>query len=134
MKKRTLVALVAGLAVFASTFAFAATLGGLTSGEVGANNVLVAACDTDGVTTSYSAATWDATDSRYEVASVTVSGVNDACDGDVMKVTLATSANVQLSEGTLSPIPTSAATSFAVSLTAAVAASSVANVHVVIGS
>jgi hypothetical protein len=133
MKKRTLVALVAGLAVFASTFAFAATLGGLTSGEVGANNTVVAACDTDGVTTSYAAAAWDTTDKRYEVASVTVSGVNDACDGDNLKVTAADSSNVSLSEGTLA-IPTSAATSFSVSLAAAVAASSVANVHVVIGS
>jgi hypothetical protein len=134
MKKRTLVALVAGLAVFASTFAFAATLGGLTSGEVGANNVLVAACDTDGVTTSYASATWDATDEVYEVGSVTVSGVNDACDGDVLKVTLADGTGAQLSEGTLNPIPTSAATSFSVSLAASVAASSVTNVHVVIGS
>jgi hypothetical protein len=135
MKKRTLVALVAGLAVFASTFAFAATLGGLTSGEVGANNVLVAACDTDGVSTSYSGATWDATDERYEVGSVTVSGINNACDGDVLKVTLADSGGAQLSEGTLNPIPTDGAvTSYAVSLSAAVAATSVENVHVVIGS
>jgi hypothetical protein len=133
MSKRTIVALIAGLSVFATTFAFAATLGGLTSGEVGANNTAVAACDTDGVSASYAAASWDATDKRYEVGSVTVSGVSDACDGDVLKVTVADSSGASLSEGTLNPIPTSAATSFSVGLGAAVAASAVSNVHGVTG-
>lgn len=133
MTKRTLVALIAGLAVFATTFAFAATLGGLTSGDVGANNTVVAACDTDGVSTSYSAASWDATDERYEVASVSVDGVSDSCDGDTLKVTLTDSGGAQLSEGTLA-IPTSAATSHTVNLSAAVSAEQVLGVHVVIGS
>lgn len=133
MRKRTLVALVAGLAVFATTFAFAATLGGLTSGEVGANNTVVAACDTNGVTTSYSAASWDATDQRYEVSQVTVGDVNDACDGDTLKVTLTDSGGAQLAEGTL-VIPTDASTSHTVSLGSAVAATAVEGVHVVIGS
>lgn len=132
--KHIFLPIVAGLTVFVATFAFAATLGGLTSGEVGAQNTAVSACDTDGVSTSYSAAAWDATDKRYELRQVTVSGVSDACDGDVLKVTVTDSAGVQLSEGTLNPIPASTATSFAITLAASVAASSVEGVHVVIGS
>lgn len=133
MNKRILAALVAGLAVFASTFAFAAGLGGLTSGQVGAQNTAVAACDADGVSASYSSPAWDGTDDRYEVSTVTVSGVADACDGATLKVTLNDSSNNQVGEGTLA-IPTSAATSFAVSMTTVPAASAVTGVHVVIGS
>ena len=78
--KRTLIAVFAGLIVFAGVFAMAASLGGITSNDVGADNTTVASCDTNGVTTSY-ATGWDATDKRYEITSVTVGGVNDACDG-----------------------------------------------------
>lgn len=133
MRKRTLVALVAGLAVFAGTFAFAATLGGLTTGQIGAQNVSVAACDADGVSSSYSSPTWDATDSRYEISTVTVSGVADTCDGSNLKVTLINSSNVSQGEGTLA-IPTSVATSFAVPIGTPAAASAVTGVHVAIGS
>lgn len=131
--KRTIIALLSGLAVFGGALAMAATLGGLTSGKVGADNTTVASCDSDGVTTSYSAAAWDSTDKRYEVGSVTVSGVSDTCDGSTMKVSLTDSSDAQLSEGTLS-IPSSVATSFTVSLTSAVSASATSGVHVVIGS
>lgn len=130
MNKRTLVAVLAGLSVFGGAFAFAATLGGITTASVGANNVAIAACDTDGVNTTYTSA-WDATDKRYEVSQVTVSGVSDSCDGQTMKVSLTDSADAQLSEGTLA-IPTSGATSFNVSLGSAVAATAASGVHVII--
>jgi hypothetical protein len=68
------------------------------------------------------------------VASVTVSGVADTCDGDVMKVSVTDSTGAQISEGTLSPIPTSAATSFNVSLGSAASAADILGVHVSIGS
>lgn len=134
MNKRTLIAVVAGLLVFAGAFAFAAGFGGFTTGDVGAANTAVAACDTDGVSTSYSASSWDPTDKKYEVASVTVSGVADTCDGDVMKVSVTDSTGAQISEGTLSPIPTSGATSFNVSLGSAASAADILGVHVSIGS
>ena len=54
--KRTLIALGAGLTVFAGVFAMAASLGGITSSRVGADNTAVASCDTDGVTTAYATA------------------------------------------------------------------------------
>lgn len=132
MKKRALIAILAGLVVFAGVFAMAASLGGVTSTTVGADNTAVTSCDTDGVTTSY-ATGWDATDKRYEVTSVTVGGVNDACDGQTLSVTLTDAAGTQIGSGTLA-IPTSASTSHTVALTTAPSAKLTEGVHVLIGS
>jgi hypothetical protein len=132
MSKRTILAILAGLLVFASVFALAASLGGITSGKVGADNTVVASCDTDGVTTSY-ATSWDATNKRYGVSSVTVSGVNDACDGETLSVSLTDASGAQLGSGTLA-IPTSAATSFTVTMSPAPSAKLTEGVHVLINS
>jgi hypothetical protein len=130
MKKRTLIAVLAGLLVFSGVFAMAASLGGVTSGKVGADNTVVASCDTDGVTTSY-ATGWDATNKRYAVNSVTVSGVNDACDGQTLGVSLTDASSTQLGSGTLA-IPTSAATAFTVSMSPSPSAKLTEGVHVLI--
>jgi hypothetical protein len=132
MKKRALIAILAGLVVFAGVFAMAASLGGITSTKVGADNTAVTSCDTDGVTSSYATA-WDPTDKRYEVTSVTVGNVNDACDGETLSVSLTDSTGAQIGSGTLA-IPTSAATSHTVSLTTAASAKLTEGVHVLIGS
>ena len=130
MRKRTMIAILAGLLVFASVFAMAASLGGITSNDVGADNTAVASCDTNGVTTAYVTG-WDATDKRYEVTSVTVGGVNDACDGDNLSVSLTNAAGDQIGSGTLT-MPVGAPTSFAVALTTAASAQLTVGVHVVI--
>ena len=130
--KRTLIALGAGLTVFAGVFAMAASLGGITSSRVGADNTAVASCDTDGVTTAYATA-WDATDKRYEVSSVTVGGVNDACDGHTLAVSLTDTSGTQIGSGTLA-IPTSAAVSHTVTLSAAASAKLTEGIHVLISS
>ena len=130
--KRILIAITVGLVVFAGTFAMASSLGGVTSSRVGADNTAVASCDTDGVATAY-ATGWDATDKRYEVTSVTVSSVNDACDGQTLSVTLTDSTGAQIGSGTLA-IPTSVATSHTVALGAAASAKLTEGVHVLISS
>ena len=114
MRKRTVLALLASLIVFGSLYAMAASLGGITSDSIGADSAVVASCDTDGVTSAYVAG-WDPTDKRYEITSVTVGGVADTCDGRNLSVTLTDSSGVQIGSGTLS-IPTSGATSFAVTM------------------
>lgn len=131
MKKRLLIgALVLGT-VFTTVFGFAATLG-VTGTDLGAGNAAVASCDTDGVSTNYDNA-WDATDKRYEVTTVTVTGIADTCDGKLLKVALTDSANAMLGDGSVT-VPTGAGTSATVStLSANPAASAVLNVHVVIG-
>ncbi|MCA1709435.1 MAG: hypothetical protein LC808_41605 [Actinobacteria bacterium] len=117
---------------FGAVYAMAATLGGMTSDKVGADNVAVASCDTDGVTSAYTSA-WDAGDKRYEVSQVIVASVNDACDGQTLKVSLTDSAGVQLGEGSLA-MPTSAATSFTVSVSPAPSAKLTEGVHAIIAS
>lgn len=131
MKKRLVIgALVLGT-VFTTVFGFAATLG-VTGTDLGAGNAAVASCDTDGVTTSYGN-DWDTTDKRYEVTSVTINGIADACDGKTLKVALTDSTNVRLGDGSVT-VPTGAGTTATVStLSANPAASAVLNVHVVIG-
>ena len=112
MRRRIVLALLVSVAVFGSLYAMAASLGGISSGNLGADTSIIASCDTNGVTAAYATA-WDATDKRYEVTSVTIGGVADTCDGQTLNVSLTDSSGAQLASGTLS-IPTSAATSFTV--------------------
>ncbi len=88
-KKRLTVGLV-GLAMFGGVIASAATLGGLTSTGLGANDTVVAACDADGVAIAYTTTPFDSASGsgRYTVTSVTVSGMYAACSGKTLSVTL----------------------------------------------
>jgi hypothetical protein len=127
MRKLTIKTL-AALTAFGAVMAMASTLGGVTPATLGAEDSPVASCDTDGVATSYPSV-WDAADKRYEVASVTVEGVDDACDGLTVKVTLTDSAGDALSEGTLA-IPTDGVVDHTVTLAAGVSTEAVEQVHV----
>ena len=130
MRKRTILALIVSLAVFGSLYALAATLGGITSDSVGADSAVVASCDTNGVTTAYVTG-WDATDERYEITSVTVGGVADTCDGRTLSVNLTDPTGAQIGSGTLS-IPSSVATSFAVTMSTAASAELTEGVNILI--
>jgi hypothetical protein len=132
MKKRTLIAVLAAMVVFGSVYAFAASLTSVTTAKVGAGNSAVASCDTDGVSTSYTSA-WDATDKRYEISSVTVSGISDTCDGQTANVSVNDSSDDSLGTGNAA-IPVGAGTSVSVSLGAAVSAEAASNIHVLIAS
>jgi uncharacterized membrane-anchored protein len=132
MRKRKIIATLVAFVVFCSVYAMAASLGGVTSNAVGADDVAVAACDSDGISSAYTTA-WDATDKRYEVTAVTVSGVDDACDGQTLSVSLTDTAGVQLGTGSVA-IPSSVATAFAVSLSTAASAKLTEGIHVLISS
>ena len=132
MTRRMIIAALAGVTVFGSVFAMAASLGGVSSSKIGADNVAVGSCDSDGVSTSYRSA-WDATDKRYEISAVTVSGVNDACDGQTLSVSLTDASGGQIGTGNAA-IPSSASTSFSVSLGTAASAKLAEGVHVLITS
>ncbi len=131
MSKRFLLAITSGLVVFTSAFAFAASLGTITTDTVGASNAAVGSCDTDGVSTSY-ASSWSATNKRYDVTQVTVRGVADTCDGLTMKVSATGASDAHLGEGTL-VIPTSNAVDHTVTLATPVSAAALTGVHVIIG-
>jgi hypothetical protein len=86
MNKKALAAL-GGLAAFGILTASAASLGGLTSSSLGADQTVIASCDTDGISLTYTNA-YDATTNAYKVNGVTTSGVNAACTGKTFKLTL----------------------------------------------
>ncbi|MDX6438684.1 MAG: hypothetical protein QOF45_1267 [Gaiellaceae bacterium] len=132
MSRRTMIATIAALAVFGTVYAMAASLGGVTSTNVSADNVAIASCDSDGVSSAYTTA-WDSTDKRYEVTAVTVSGIADACDGQTLSVSLTDTSGAQLGTGSVA-IPSSVATSFGVSLSTAASAKLTEGIHVLISS
>ncbi|HEX2104589.1 MAG TPA: hypothetical protein VHF51_13120 [Solirubrobacteraceae bacterium] len=65
------------------------------------------------------------------MTTVTVGGVDDACDGKTVKVTVTDSADAQITQGVLS-IPASAAVNHAVPLSVGADAEAVTGVHVTI--
>jgi hypothetical protein len=132
-RRRYLIAGLAAVAVFGSVAASAATLGGVTAGGLGADTTLVASCDTDGVSLSYGTAF---AVGGYQVTSVTVKGINGACDTQNLQVTLTGSAGAALSAGstTLSITGTSTTNSATVTLSTPVSANAVTGAAVVIGS
>ena len=67
--------------------ASAASLGGLTSSSLGADQTVIASCDTDGISMTYTN-TYDATTNAYKVNGVVTAGVNAACTGKTFKLTL----------------------------------------------
>ena len=128
MSRRTIAAVVAGFTVFGAVFASAASLGGITSGNVSADNTSVTSCDTDGVTTAYTTS-WDGTDDRYEVTSVTVSGIANTCDGRTLSLSLTDASNNQIGTGSVAIPSDVLVTSVSVSLSTAASAKDTVGVH-----
>jgi hypothetical protein len=131
MRRRSIAGILAGLTVFGGVFAMASSLNGITSGSVGADDAVVASCDTDGVTTSYTSA-WDATDERYEVTGVTVTGINNNCDAKTLSVSLTDVSGAQIGSGSVT-VPTDAlAFTASVTLSTAASAELTTGIHVAI--
>lgn len=127
LRRTPLVAAVAALVVGGSVYAAAASLGGITSDSVGADDTAITSCDSDGVTTAYTTA-WDATDERYEITDVTVGGIDVACNGLIAYVTLTDVGGAQIAAGNA----TVAGTSQAVSVTPNAGVEVTLGVHVLI--
>ncbi|MCP3856579.1 MAG: hypothetical protein GY698_17840 [Actinomycetia bacterium] len=126
-RKRYVVAAAAAAVAMLGAAAMAATLGGITSDNLGADRSVVASCDTDGVTTAFTVA-YDATDARDEVTAVTVGGVDASCAGQTLTVVLADSSDVALDTASV----VAASGSNVVSTSTPPDAELVANVHIVI--
>ena len=121
------IAAIAAIVAFGGFLAMAATLGGITADNLGADSSVIASCDTDGVTTSYTIA-YDATDARDEITAVIVAGVDANCAGQTLTVTLTNGADVQLDQTSV----TAVAGSNTVSATTPASAEDVENVLIVI--
>jgi hypothetical protein len=89
----------AGMTVFGAIIASASTLGGLSNTTgVGAESTNVTSCDTDGVQTAETS-TWSDDNNQYEVGSVTVSGISDDCDGQLVSVTITRADGTKMGDG-----------------------------------
>lgn len=108
---------------------FAASLGGLTSDRLGAGDDVVAACDGNGFTSSY-------TTSAGNVTGVTLGGIADpGCDGASVSVVLAGAGGVSLGSAgpqTIAADGDSTDGSLALSLAPLPLASAVTRLHVVV--
>src|SRR5690349_3476312 len=128
MNKRLLAGVAAAGIIGGGVYGFAATLNP-SSDTVGAGNTVVASCD-DAVAVDHTVA-WDT--NKYELATVTVSGIDNACDGDKIGITLLADSASPATAAQLS-IPADAAAdsvTFTVD-TLNVSARDLNNVHVVI--
>jgi hypothetical protein len=86
MNKKAL-AIVGALGTFGVLTAFAASLGGLTSSSLGADQTVVTSCDSDGIALAYTNS-YDPATNAYKTSAVTMSGVNTNCSGKSFKLTL----------------------------------------------
>jgi hypothetical protein len=97
------VAVAVGAAV---AVASAATLGGITSTGLGAENTVVAACDTDGISVGY-ANQYAPGSQRFVVAQVIVSDIDPACTGKALALTLGGSGGAAVGSATVTVASTS---------------------------
>lgn len=129
--KKIVFGLLFGLTLFGTAMGSAASLGGVTANGLGADDAIVASCDTDGVTTSYATVYNTTSTAGYKVASVTVGGLNDACDGKTIEVRLTGGSDASL-ENISKTIETGAGTSTTLNFANSTLAESVTGVHIVI--
>ena len=130
--KKLVFASLFGLTLFGTAMGSAASLGGISADGLGADDTIVASCDTDGVTTSYTTAYSASGTAGYKVATVTVSGLNNACDGDAIEVRLTGASNASLETINKTVETDAGSTSTTLNFTTSTLAESVTGVHVVV--
>lgn len=81
------IAVVGTLAAFGFLTASASTLGGVNSASIGADQTVVASCDSDGIALAYTNS-YDGSTNSYRTSAVTMSGVAAACQGKAYKIAL----------------------------------------------
>ena len=131
-RRRTLIAIVLALTLFGAIYGFAATLN-VGANSLSAGNAAVASCQAGGTPTGTYTVAYDSTVPGYKVSSVTVKGMDPACDGTTVAVTLTGASNASLASG--SAIYSSAGSNTQVNVTSLVgtpSASSVIGVSVAV--
>jgi len=112
-RNKKILAVLAAVAAFAATAASAAALGGLSSESLGADLTMVASCDSDSVTISYTT-THNAATNSYQTTALTLSGVDASCTTKTYRVAL-DSDTTTLFSGSGTVAPTSGRQTIAVS-------------------
>jgi hypothetical protein len=128
-RKKIFAAVLGGVLSMGLVGASAATLGTLSGAGLGADDQVVAGCDTDGITVGYTTA-YSAAAQTYQVTAVNFTGVNAACTAKAASVSLR-NGTTNLGTTNVASI-TVAANAFSVTLGAAVTASSVNGLSLVI--
>lgn len=102
MKGRLIAGLLLGATVFAAVFGMAASLGGIDADKLGADDQVIAACDTTGgIASSYTVAYTTTGTAGYKVGDVTISKIDDSCNGGKMSITLTGASSAKLAEKTV---------------------------------
>jgi len=131
MSKQLVLALGAGGAAAAAVVASAASIGTVDSTDLAAGTTIVSPCDTDGIDVSYTTS-YNATTDEYDVSTVTLAGVADACIGQRVKITL-NDGTIALDEADVAtPVYTGATDDQSADFTVAASAEAVTGVAVVI--
>ena len=109
--------------------ASAATLGGLTADNLGADNTLLDSCNDGGLSIAYGN-TYDPTGQQFVVANAVISSIDPGCVGQVMNVQLTGTDGTALSAST--PLTLTNAVSQTVTFSAPAASEAVEGAAIVI--
>lgn len=131
-KKRLVFGLLFGVTMFGAVMGSAASLGGITAEGLGADDTIIASCDTDGVTTSYTTAYNTTGSAGYKVATVSVAGLANACDGKAIEVRLTGAASASLESVSKTVETDAGSTSTSLTFGSSTLAESVTGVHIVV--
>ena len=127
-RRRRVLAVALGTAVFGVVVASAASLGAITTNQLAAGTQLIAGCDSTGVSVAYTSS-YSVPLSAYVVTTVTVSAIDAACVGATMSVTLQGAAGADIGGGSA----TVAGASQAVTVSPTPPAADVVGVAIAIG-
>jgi hypothetical protein len=128
--RKIAVAILAGVSVAGMAGASAASLGGLTAGQIGSEDAAIGTCDSTGITSTYSSG-YSITAQRYQVSAVNFTNVDPLCNTKAASVTLRNGAGAVLATQNVASIAVTAG-AFSMPLTAAVDASAVAGISIII--
>lgn len=130
-KRRFLFAALAALTIFGAVYGFAATLN-VGANTLSAGNAAVASCQASGTPTGTYSVAYDASLPGYKVSQVTVTGVDPACNGKTVAVTLTGASDASLGSGSVTYSSAGSNTTAVISSLPAIAATAVTGVHVAI--
>jgi len=95
--------------------ASAASVGGLTPAALGADNRAITSCDTNGITLTRGTPTYNPTVGHYVITTIRATGVNAACRGRTLAVTVANTAGVAITSGAATIVAGGTTVTFATS-------------------
>jgi hypothetical protein len=129
MNKKAFAA-IGGLAAFGILTAAAASLGGLTSSSLGADQTVIASCDTDGIVLSYTNS-YNTGTNVYTTTAVVATGVNPTCAGKIAKLSLENGSTL-IGEYPLNPVVVTGGNTMTIPISPAVNSSTITAAALVI--